>query len=129
MTGPFSYGPGIEAFVANLLVTHMVSLKRASRMMKTMTGSTSASKNTKTRSCASQAILSTPFTNNPAERGLRMAKVKQKVSGCFRTIPSAQACCRISSYLQAMAAKGYSPMAAIEIAPKGNAAATLNHAD
>ena len=38
MTGPFSYGPGIQAFLVNLLVTHMVSLKRASRMMKTMTG-------------------------------------------------------------------------------------------
>ena len=70
----------------------------------------------------------TPFTNNLAERGLRMAKVKQKVSGCFRTTTSAQAYCRISSYLQTMAAKGYSPMAAIEIALKGNAAAMLNHA-
>ena len=38
MTGPFSYGPGIQAFVVNLPVTHMVSLKRASQMMKTMTG-------------------------------------------------------------------------------------------
>ncbi len=58
-----------------------------------------------------------------------MAKVKQKVSGCFRTTTSAQAYCRISSYLQTMAAKGYSPMAAIEIALKGNAAAMLNHAN
>ena len=71
----------------------------------------------------------TPFTNNLAERGLRMAKVKQKVSGCFRTTDYAQAYCRISSYLQTLAAQGYSPMAAIGIALKGNAAATLNHAN
>ena len=70
----------------------------------------------------------TPFTNNLAERGLLMAKVKQKVSGCFRTTASAQWYCRISSYLQTMAAMGYSPMAAIEIALKGNAADMLNDA-
>ncbi len=71
----------------------------------------------------------TPITNNLAERGLRMAKVKQKVSGCFRTITSAQAYCSISSYLQTMTAQGYSPMAAIEIALKGHAAAMLDDAD
>jgi transposase len=40
---------------------------------------------------------SVPFTNNPAERDLRLAKVKQKVSGCFRT----QAGARVYARLQA----------------------------
>ena len=57
-----------------------------------------------------------PFTNNRAERDLRMSKVKQKVSGCFRTEHHAQAYCRISSYLQTMANRGYNPLVAIQIA-------------
>jgi len=55
------------------------------------------------------------FTNNRAERDLRMAKVKQKVSGCFRTQIYAQAYCRISSYLQTMANKGHNPLIAIQM--------------
>jgi transposase len=59
------------------------------------------------------------FTNNRAERDLRMSKVKQKVSGCFRTERYAKAYCRISSYLQTMANKGYNPLVAIEMALSG----------
>ena len=51
-----------------------------------------------------------------------MAKVKIKVSGCFRTWRHAEAWCRISSYLSSMAALGYNPLVAIQIALAGNAA-------
>ena len=61
-----------------------------------------------------------PFTNNRAERDLRMSKVKQKVSGCFRTERYAKAYCRISSYLQSMANKGYNPLVAIQMALSGD---------
>lgn len=64
-----------------------------------------------------------PFTNNRAERDLRMGKVKQKVSGCFRREPYAAAYCRISSYLQTMAHKGINPLIAIELALAGEASA------
>ncbi|MGH8228546.1 MAG: IS66 family transposase [Steroidobacteraceae bacterium] len=60
-----------------------------------------------------------PFTNNRAERDLRMSKVKQQVSGCFRKTQFAEAYCRISSYLQSMANRGYNPLVAIQMALSG----------
>ena len=59
------------------------------------------------------------FTNNRAERDLRMSKVKQKVSGCFRKSEYAEAYCRISSYLQSMANQGHNPLVAIQMALSG----------
>ena len=40
-----------------------------------------------------------PFTNNQAERDLRPAKVKQKVSSCFRTLTGAQAYARLQAMI------------------------------
>ncbi len=66
------------------------------------------------------------FTNHAGERGLRMAKVKIKVSGCFRTTAYGEAYARSSAYLQSMAALGYSPLVAIQIALDGRAVDTLS---
>ena len=61
-----------------------------------------------------------PFDNNLAERDLRMIKLKQKISGCFRTKKGAEIFCRIRSYISTVKKQQYNILDSIQRAIDGD---------
>jgi transposase len=64
--------------------------------------------------------LRVPFDNNPAERDIRMVKIKQKVSGCMRTLAGAQDFAAMRSYLATAAKHGRRPFDVLTELTSGN---------
>jgi transposase len=64
--------------------------------------------------------LRVDFDHNQAERDVRMIKLQQKISGCFRSVTGADAFCRIRGYLSTLRKQGIPLLSALQATLSGH---------
>ena len=74
--------------------------------------------------CEREATLfahdfSVPFTNNICEADLRMVKLQQKISGCFRTMEGAQRYLTVRSYISTARKQGQDTLGVLSALARG----------
>jgi len=76
-------------------------------------------KNFKEQTLAFMYDLKVPFDNNLAERDIRMMKLHQKISGCFRKKAGAEIFCRIRGYISTARKQNWNICQVIQSAVQG----------
>ncbi|MBI9015607.1 MAG: IS66 family transposase [Clostridiales bacterium] len=69
--------------------------------------------------CLFATNFKVPFTNNQAERDIRMSKVKKKIVGTFRTLRGAETFVKIMAYMSTLSKNGVGAFESIKAVMKG----------